>query len=91
MTQTNTIILNINHAIGDPFINTTWLNKNLRYGMEMYYLFMYETWEHVSVHWKQGNHKLWANCFMCWNPVKISAKESQGNSATCYYSEYSNH
>ena len=30
---------------------------------------MEETWEHVYVHWQQGNYPLWANCFMWWNPV----------------------
>ena len=32
---------------------------------------MEETWEHVSVHWHQGNYQLWVNCFMCWNSVTI--------------------
>ena len=33
---------------------------------------MEETWDYVSVHWQQGNYQLWANCFMCWNPVAIA-------------------
>ena len=37
-----------------------------------YYFCMEETWDHVSVHWKQGNYQLGANCFMCWNPVAIA-------------------
>ena len=37
-----------------------------------YYFYMEETWEHVSVHWQQGNYQLWANCFMCWNQGAIA-------------------
>ena len=30
---------------------------------------MKETWEAVSVHWQQGNYRLWVKCFMCWMPA----------------------
>ena len=33
---------------------------------------MGDTWDHVSMHWQQGNYQLWANCFMCWNPISIA-------------------
>ena len=32
---------------------------------------MEKTWEHVSVRWHRSNYQLWANYFMCWNPVVI--------------------
>ena len=32
-------------------------------------MFVWRKHENMSVHWKQGNYQLWANCFMCWNPV----------------------
>ena len=37
----------------------------------IYNFCMEETWEHVSVHWQQGNYQLWVNyfwTFMCWIP-----------------------
>ena len=37
---------------------------------------MEETWDHVSVHWQQGNYQLWANCVMYWNPVSIAGSHS---------------
>ena len=35
----------------------------------IYYFCTDGTWEHVSVHWQQGNYQLWADCFRCWNLV----------------------
>ena len=39
----------------------------------LFFFCMEETWEHVSVHWQQGNYLLWVNCFMCRKLVSETA------------------
>ena len=53
--------------------------------------FMEETWEHVSVHWQQGNYQLWANYLCAGTQFRSRASEFQGNSATRHYAEGPNH
>ena len=50
-----------------------------------------ETREHVSEHWQEGNYQLWANCFMCWNPVSIAGLGSFKATLPPDYGDFPNH
>ena len=61
---------------------TKCISMGIVYYVQIVFLSMKETWEHVSMHWQQGDFELWVNCFMCWMPAANPLPQDLTDSTT---------